>query len=71
MPSSKDKTSGNGLSDQAFDALRRKTADAIEPLSDTQLLELADDIHERLRQRRALRRHHVERMALRRLDMRI
>ncbi|GAA0190661.1 hypothetical protein GCM10009081_00700 [Brevundimonas nasdae] len=36
--------------------------DLVEPLNDQQLLSLADGIHELLRQRRALRQHHVERL---------
>jgi hypothetical protein len=51
-----------GLSDQAFDQLKQKLIDMVEPLSDRQLLELADGIHELLRQRRILRQHHSERM---------
>jgi hypothetical protein len=51
-----------GLTDEAFDRLKQKLIDLVEPLSDSQLLDLADGIHELLRQRRTLRQHHAERM---------
>ena len=51
-----------GLSDKAFDALKQKLVDLVEPLSDGQLLDLADGIHEMLRQRRTVRQHHADRM---------
>ncbi|MFN7127845.1 MAG: hypothetical protein ACK4OJ_02165 [Brevundimonas sp.] len=51
-----------GLSTDGFEALKRRLIDLVEPLSDSQLLDLADGIHELLRQRRTLRQHHAERM---------
>ena len=51
-----------GGTERAFDALRRELVDLVEPLSDEQLLDLADGIHEMLRQRRAVRNHHRQRM---------
>jgi len=51
-----------GLSDQAVDTLKKQLVDLVEPLSDHQLLDLADGIHEMLRQRRIIRQHHAERM---------
>ena len=63
-----------GVSDQAFDTLKRRLVDLVEPLSDAQLLELADGIHDMLRQRRTVRQHHAERMnerARHALDLRI
>jgi hypothetical protein len=51
-----------GLSDQAVDTLKKQLVDLVEPLSDHQLLDLADGIHEMLRQRRIVRQHHAERM---------
>ncbi|WP_438851015.1 hypothetical protein [Brevundimonas nasdae] len=51
-----------GLSHVGFDHLRTQLVDLVEPLNDQQLLSLADGIHELLRQRRALRQHHVERL---------
>ena len=51
-----------GLTGEAFDRLKQKLIDLVEPLSDNQLLDLADGIHELLRQRRVLRQHHAERM---------
>ena len=73
LPSPNDKKRGNGLSDQAYETLRAKLVDLAEPLSDAQLLGLADGLHDLLRQRRTVRQHHVERMVQRRhvLDMRI
>jgi hypothetical protein len=55
-------TTAVGLSDRAFDTLKHKLVDLVEPLSDSQLLDLADGIHELLRQRRTVRQHHAERM---------
>ncbi|WAC60717.1 hypothetical protein [Brevundimonas sp. SL130] len=52
-----------GLSRAAFDDLKKTLTDLVESLSDSQLLDLADGIHEMLRQRRALRHHHEQRMA--------
>nr|WP_314436730.1 hypothetical protein [uncultured Brevundimonas sp.] len=57
-----DKSFQTGLSDQGFEALKRKLVDLVEPLSDHQLLDLADGIHDLLRQRRAVRRRHADRM---------
>ena len=57
-----DKSFQTGLSEQGVEALKRQLVDLVEPLSDGQLLELADGIHEMLRQRRMVRRHHAERM---------
>lgn len=57
-----DKSFQTGLSDEGFEALKRQLVDLVEPLTDGQLLELADGIHEMLRQRRTVRRHHAERM---------
>ena len=51
-----------GLSDKAMETLKKQLVDLVEPLSDHQLLDLADGIHEMLRQRRMVRRHHAERM---------
>ncbi len=68
------KTFQSGLSEQALDTLKRRLIDLVEPLSDAQLLELADGIHDMLRQRRTLRQHHAERMndrARQMLDLRI
>ena len=45
----------SGLTQRAFEGLRRELVDLVEPLSDEQLLDLADGIHEMLRQRRAVR----------------
>ena len=62
------------LSEPAFATLKTKLIDLVEPLNDGQLLELADGIHEMLRQRRMLRQHHAERMnerARHSLDLRI
>jgi hypothetical protein len=55
-------TTTTGLTDEAFDRLKQKLIDLVEPLSDSQLLDLADGIHELLRQRRTLRQHQAERM---------
>lgn len=63
-----------GLSERGFETLKRKLVDLVEPLSDHQLLDLADGIHEMLRQRRAVRQHHAERMndrVRRAVDLRI
>ncbi|GAW40399.1 hypothetical protein SH203_00797 [Brevundimonas sp. SH203] len=57
-----DKSFQTGLSDHGFETLKRQLVDLVEPLTDGQLLELADGIHEMLRQRRMVRRHHAERM---------
>ena len=57
-----DKSFQTGLSEEGFEALKRQLVDLVEPMTDGQLLELADGIHEMLRQRRAVRQHHVERM---------
>ena len=68
------KTFQTGLSEPAFATLKAKLIDLVEPLNDGQLLELADGIHEMLRQRRMLRQHHAERMnerARHSLDLRI
>ena len=51
-----------GLSDKAMQTLKTQLVDLVEPLSDHQLLDLADGIHEMLRQRRMVRQHHAERM---------
>jgi hypothetical protein len=62
------------LSDKAAETLKKRLVDLVEPLTDRQLLGLADGIHEMLRQRRAIRRHHAERMndrARQAVDMRI
>ena len=56
------KTFQTGLSEPAFAMLKSKLVDLVEPLNDGQLLELADGIHEMLRQRRIVRQHHAERM---------
>lgn len=64
----------SGVSDVAFETLKRRLVDLVEPLNDAQLLELADGIHEMLRQRRTVRQHHAERMndrARHGLDLRI
>ena len=50
------------LSGPTFEALKRRLVDLVEPLSDTQLLDLADGIHDMLRQRRSVRSHHAQRM---------
>ena len=73
MPPSDDIKRKTGLSDEAFDTLRKKLVDLVEPLNDAQLLDLADGIHDLIRQRRTVRQHHDERMTLRRhaLDMRV
>lgn len=52
-----------GLSDKAMETLKKQLVDLVEPLSDHQLLDLADGIHEMLRQRRIVRQHHAERMS--------
>ena len=52
----------SGLSEEAFATLKRQLVDLVEPLTDIQLLDLADGIHEMLRQRRMVRQHHAERM---------
>lgn len=57
-----DKSFQTGLSEEGFEALKRQLVDLVEPLTDGQLLELADGIHEMLRQRRTVRRHHAERL---------
>lgn len=57
-----DKSFQTGLSDQGLETLKRQLVDLVEPLNDHQLLDLADGIHEMLRQRRAVRQHHAERM---------
>ena len=57
-----DKSFQTGLSHEGFEALKRQLVDLVEPLTDGQLLEPADGIHEMLRQRRTVRRHHAERM---------
>ena len=44
-----------GLSDRGLEILKRRLVDLVEPLNDHQLLDLADGIHEMLRQRRAVR----------------
>ncbi|WP_287898440.1 hypothetical protein [Brevundimonas sp.] len=62
------------MSDVALETLKRRLVDLVEPLNDAQLLELADGIHEMLRQRRTVRQHHAERMndrARHGLDLRI
>jgi len=64
----------NGLSETAFGTLKRRLVDLVEPLTDAQLLELADGIHDMLRHRRTVRQHHAERMndrARHALDLRI
>ena len=64
----------SGLSDSAFQTLKARLVDVVEPLSDAQLLDLADGIHDMLRQRRAVRQHHAERMdqrARHALDLRV
>ncbi len=64
----------SGVSEAAFETLKRRLVDLVEPLNDAQLLELADGIHEMLRQRRTVRQHHAERMndrARHSLDLRI
>jgi predicted exporter len=50
------------LSDETVETLKRRLMNMVEPLSDHQLLDLADGIHEMLRQRRAVRQHHAERI---------
>ncbi len=50
------------FSNTAFDTLKHKLVDLVEPLSDSQLLDLADGIHDLLRQRRMVRQHHADRM---------
>ena len=57
-----DKSFQTGLSDRGLEILKRRLVDLVEPLNDHQLLDLADGIHEMLRQRRTVRRHHAERM---------
>ena len=57
-----DKSFQTGLSHEGFEALKRQLVDLVEPLTDGQLLELADGIHEMLRRRRMVRQHHAERM---------
>ena len=47
---------------ESWEFLKRRLVDLVEPLSDTQLLELADGIHDMLRQRRSVRSHHAQRM---------
>ncbi len=54
--------SSAGVAQPAFDRLRRELVNLVEPLNDEQLLDLADGIHELLRQRRAVRNHHRQRM---------
>ena len=64
----------SGVSESALETLKRRLVDLVEPLNDAQLLELADGIHEMLRQRRTVRQHHAERMndrARHSLDLRI
>lgn len=64
----------SGVSEGALETLKRRLVDLVEPLNDAQLLELADGIHEMLRQRRTVRQHHAERMndrARHGLDLRI
>jgi hypothetical protein len=51
-----------GLSDRGLETLKRRPVDLVEPLSDHQLLDLADGIHDLLCRRRTVRRHHSERM---------
>ncbi len=58
-----DKSFQTGLSERGLDALKRKLVDLVEPLSDHQLLDLADGIHDLLRQRRAVRQRHADRMS--------
>ena len=48
-----------GLSDRGFETLKRRL---VELVGDHQLLDLADGIHDLLRRRRTVRRHHSERM---------
>ena len=50
------------LSDAGFDLLKHRLTDLIEPLTDAQLLDLADGLHQMLRQRRSMRKRHIERM---------
>ncbi len=45
-----------GLSDRGFETLKRRLVDLVEPLSDHQLLDLADGIHDVVRPRRTGRR---------------
>ena len=69
-----DKSFQTGLSDRGLEILKRRLVDLVEPLNDHQLLDLADGIHEMLRQRRAVRQHHAERMndrVRRAVDLRI
>ncbi len=56
-----DKSCQTGLSDRGLEILTRRLVDLVEPRNDHQLLDLADGIHEMLRQRRAVRQHHVDR----------
>lgn len=68
------KTFQTGVSENALATLKSRLVDLVEPLNDAQLLELADGIHEMLRQRRMVRQHHAERMndrARHSLDLRI
>lgn len=60
---SRDAPAPSGLAEAGFHRLRRRLVDLVEPLSDEQLLALADGIHEMLRQRRAVRSHHRQRMS--------
>ena len=57
-----DAQASTGVSDVALHTLRRRLVDLVEPLSDEQLLDLADGIHEMLRQRRTVRNRHRQRM---------
>jgi hypothetical protein len=59
---SEPKSFQRGLSEAGFETLKTRLVDLVEPLSDQQLLELADGIHDTLRQRRRVRQHHAERM---------
>ena len=45
-----DKSFQTGLSDRGLEILKRRLVDLVEPLNDHQLLDLADGIHEMLRQ---------------------
>lgn len=68
------KTFQTGLSEAGFATLKSELVDLVEPLNDSQLLELADGIHDMLRQRRMLRQHHADGMnerARHSLDLRI
>ena len=69
-----EKTFQSGVSEAALETLKKRLVDLVEPLNDHQLLDLADGIHDMLRQRRAVRRHHAERMDQRSrhaLDLRV